>query len=138
MLNELLSLEYAQYIEMATQASITSGTEALYMKKFFEEQAEGALRHASLLRERIFFLGGTPLTKPAEATIYKTTQEALSAGINDHKRFIELYRNALTSIKKSDGNILYETIEEILEDEQKDLEAFVRLSGELDSYSAIV
>ncbi|MBI4243060.1 MAG: ferritin-like domain-containing protein [Planctomycetes bacterium] len=133
-LNELLSQEYAQYIEMATQASVTAGEESLYLKSFFEGQAAGSLKHAELLRERIFFLGGIPTTKVGDTTVFATSREAISAGTEDHKRFVELYRSALTAIKRTDGNILYETIEEILEGEQEDLESFIRISGSPDSH----
>lgn len=133
-LNEALADEYAQFVEMATQASITSGTEALYLKPFFEKQAEGALAHAAALRERIFFLGGVPTTQVGSARVHKTAQEALSAGVAQHEKLAEGYRALLNLVQRhkgKDGDILYEAIEEILEGEQNDLEAFERLSGQV-------
>lgn len=132
MLNEMLADEYAQFIEMATQASIVTGDQALYMREFFEKQAHGSLNHAAMLRERIFFLGGTISTKVGDVRVYPTTKEAIEAGISDHKKFVEKYRKLLSAIRRPDGDILYETVEEILEEEQKDLEAFRRLAGKLE------
>lgn len=131
LLNDALEDEYAQYIEMATQAAIVSGEQALYVKAFFEQQAQGSLLHAEKLRERIFFLGGTPSTKVGGTKVYPTPVEALKAGVDEHQRLVDRYRKILVSIKRSDGDILYETIETILEGEQEDLESFRRLAGRI-------
>jgi bacterioferritin (cytochrome b1) len=131
MLNEALADEYAQYIEMATQASVLTGEQALYLKAFFEQQAAGALMHAGTLRERIFFLGGKPSTKVSHVKIHTTPKEAINAGVADHHQFVDRYRKILSSVKRPDGDILYEAIEEILEGEQEDLETFQRLSGKI-------
>lgn len=132
-LNEALADEYAQYLEMATQATLVTGDQALYYKEFFEKQAEGALRHAAILRERIFFLGGRPSVKTGEAKVYSTVKEAVQAGLEEHKKLVSRYREILTRINRKDGDILYEAIEDILEDEQDDLEAFQRLAGKVGS-----
>jgi bacterioferritin (cytochrome b1) len=131
LINEALANEYAQYIEMATQGSLLIGQEALFLKDFFEKQANGALMHAAILRERIFFLGGKPTTHVNTPHIYHTTKEAIDAGVIDHQRFVDQYRKILSSIKRPDGDILYEAIEEILEGEQEDLELFQRLAGKV-------
>lgn len=128
-----LADEYAQYLEMATQASIVTGDPALYYKEFFEKQAEGALRHAGILRERIFFLGGQPGTAVGQAHVYPTVKEAIQTALEDHKKLVDRYRKILTQINRKDGDVLYEAIEDILEDEQDDLEAFQRLAGKIDS-----
>lgn len=131
-LNDALADEYAQFVEMATQASITSGPEALYLKAFFEKQAEGALRHAGLLRERIFFLGGVPTTKVGAAQVFPDARRALEGGVAQHEKLVARYRELLSLVQKhkgKDGDVLYETIESILEGEQDDLEAFQRLAG---------
>lgn len=128
----MLAEEYAQFIEMATQASMITGDQALYLREFFEKQAQTSLQHAAMLRERIFFLGGTISTKVGDVKIFPTTKEAIEAGISDHKKLVEKYRKLLSAIRRPDGDILYETIEEILEEEQKDLEAFRRLAGKVE------
>ncbi len=131
MLNEMLADEYSQYIEMVTQASLLTGEQALYLKEFFEKQAEGALIHAGKLRERIFFLGGKPTTHVGQVKVHNTPKEAITAGIADHQHLVQRYRKILSAVKRPDGDILYETIEEILEGEQEDLEIFERLAGKI-------
>lgn len=133
MLNEMLADEYAQYIEMATQGSLLKGEQALYLKEFFDKQAAGSLMHAGILRERIFFLGGKPGTAVGQVKVYETPKEAIQAGVEDHQSFVQRYRKILISLKRSDGDILYEAIEEILEGEQEDLESFQRLAGAIPS-----
>src|SRR6185295_466790 len=131
MLNEALADEYAQYIEMATQAAVLTGEQALYLKAFFDQQAAGALLHAGTLRERIFFLGGKPTTKVNHVKIHGTPKEAILAGVTDHQHLVERYRKILSSVKRPDGDILYEAIEGILEGEQEDWEMFQRLAGKV-------
>ncbi len=131
-LNEALAEEYAQYIEMATQAAVTRGPDALTLKPFFEEQAAGALAHAALLRERIFNLGGTLSTGVGEVRVHPSSGEALEAGAGQHRTLVQRYRDLLALAVRhqmKDGDLLYETLEEILDGEQRDLEAFRRLSS---------
>lgn len=131
MLNEALADEMGQYLEMATQAAITSGEQALYLKSFLESQAAGALDHAAKLRERVYFLGGTPSMKVGPAKLHASFDSLAKAGVEDHRRFVDTYRKLLVSIKRTDGDLLYETIEELLEAEQRDLEAWTRLAGQV-------
>jgi bacterioferritin (cytochrome b1) len=79
-LNAALADEYAQHIEMATQAAVTRGPDARTLKPFLEEQATSALAHAALLRERVFNLGGTPTTAVGKIHVHGTAAEALAVG----------------------------------------------------------
>ena len=97
------------------------------MAACLKEIAEDEKTHAAQLRDRITALAGTPTMEIAtKDLIARTLKDILRVNIAEEEAAIKMYRSMLDSVGH-DGTILYETIEDILKDEQEHKEELQRL-----------
>jgi len=128
MLNEALAQEHACQIRYLTHAAAITGPYAEAVAKRLTEIAEDEKEHAIKLRDRITALGGTPVMEVARQDLIpaKTLREIVDVNLKEEDRAIAHYR-ALLQAAGREGDILYETIEDILQDEQEHREELERL-----------
>ena len=122
-LNSMLKQEHACAIRYATHAAVISGPYAEVVSARLKEIAADEIDHAERLRDRITALGGVPTMdisiedlKPAH-----TLAEILKINIDEEKQAIEHYRKIFEMISP-DNAILYETVQDLIMDEQEHLE----------------
>ncbi|MBI4482036.1 MAG: ferritin [Acidobacteria bacterium] len=127
-LNDALAQEHACQIRYLTHAAVITGPYAQAVAGRLKEIAEDEEKHAAQLRERITALGGTPTMEVARAELIfaRTLKEILEVNLKEEEKAITLYRSLLRAAQE-EGEILYETIEEILQDEQEHKEELERL-----------
>src|SRR5439155_15796438 len=115
MLNEALAQEHACQIRYLTHAAVITGPYAEAVAKRLTEIAEDEKEHAIKLRDRITALGGTPVMEVARQDLIpaKTLREIVDVNLKEEDRAIAHYR-ALLQAAGREGDILYETIEDIL------------------------
>ena len=131
-LNEALKIEMGSYIQNVTQGAVLQGLESLTLKPLFEKMAEENLRHAAILRERIFFLGGTPTMEIGPREVARETGEVININLRQSKEVIDRYRSLFQMMsKEEEGSKLFEVLEDILEAEYDDYETFQRLAGKV-------
>lgn len=128
MLNEALAQKHACQIRYLTHAAVLSGRYAELVGNRLKEIAEDEKNHAIQLRDRITALGGTPTMEIANESLIhaKTWKEILQVNLEEEETAIKLYRSILHTVGQEE-EILYETVEDILKDEQehtKKLERF--------------
>jgi bacterioferritin len=130
MLNDALAQEHACQIRYLTHAAVITGPYAESVANRLKEIAEDENEHANQLRDRITALGGTPTMEVAKEDLIqaKTLKEILQVNLKEEDKAIELYRSILR-VAGQDGEILYETVEDILKDEQEHKEELARLQG---------
>jgi bacterioferritin len=130
MLNDALAQEHACQIRYLTHAAVITGPYAELIANRIKEIAEDENEHAIQLRDRITALGGTPTMEVAKEDLIqaKTLKEILQVNLKEEDKAIELYRSIL-HVAGHDGEILYETVEDILQDEQEHKEELARLQG---------
>lgn len=128
MLNEALAQEHACQIRYLTHAAVLTGPYAEVVANQLKEIAEDEKTHAIQLRDRITALGGTPTMEVANKELIhaKALKEILQVNINEEEGAIKLYRSILQAVGH-EGAILFETIEDILKDEQEHKEQLERL-----------
>lgn len=127
-LNRMLSQEHACAIRYATHAAVISGPYAEGVAARLNEIAADEVAHAQKLRDRISALGGRP-TMDVEVKDLKPAyrlEEILSVNIAEERSAIAAYRMILETIPRM-NIILFETIEDILMEEQEHLEELERL-----------
>lgn len=122
-LNRMLSQEHACAIRYATHAAVVTGPYAEAVAARLKEISGDEVLHAEKLRDRILALGGTPTMevraedlKPASAL-----EDILNINIEEEKDAIQGYTEILDQISPSNV-ILFQTIQEIIRDEQEHLE----------------
>jgi bacterioferritin len=127
-LNDALAQEHACQIRYLTHAAVITGPYAEPVAKRLKEIAEDEKDHAIQLRDRITALGGTPTMEIAKEDLIpaKTLKEILQVNLKEEDKAIQLYRFIL-QLAGQEGGILYETVEDILQDEQEHKEELQRL-----------
>ncbi|MEQ1888304.1 MAG: ferritin-like domain-containing protein [Alphaproteobacteria bacterium] len=122
-LNRMLSQEHACAIRYATHAAVVTGPYAEAVATRLREISVDEVLHAEKLRARVLALGGTP-TMAVRAEDLKQASalaEILSINIDEEIEAIRLYTEILSTV--SPGNvILFQTVQEIIRDEQEHLE----------------
>ena len=128
MLNEALAQEHACQIRYLTHAAVLTGPYAEVVAKQLKEIAEDEKTHAIQLRDRITALGGTPTMEIASNELIHANalKEILQVNLKEEAGAIKLYRSIL-DVVGHEGEILFETIEDILKDEQEHKEQLERL-----------
>ena len=128
MLNGALAQEHACQIRYLTHAAVITGPYAEVVAGRLKEIAEDEEKHASQLRDRITALGGAPTMEVAREDLLPATtlKQILDINIEEEEKAIALYKSVLREVQE-EGDILFETIEEILQDEQEHREELERL-----------
>ena len=128
MLNEALAQEHACQIRYLTHAAVITGRYEELASNRLKEIAEDEKNHAIQLRDRITALGGTPTMEIAKEGLIpaRTLKEILQVNLSEEETAIKLYRSILRAVGQ-EGEILYETVEEILKDKQEHKEELERL-----------
>ena len=127
LLNQALTLELATYIRYSTQAAVLTGPYAVTIGDKLKQMAEEELRHADLLRDRLVALGERPTTEVAAVDVGNKLKKMLEININVERKAVEIYKLLMRLVPKDESIVLYETVEDILCEEEKDLEELDRL-----------
>ena len=127
LLNQALTLELATYIRYSTQAAVLTGPYAVTIGDKLKQMAEEELRHADLLRDRLVALGERPTTEVADVDVGNKLKKMLEININVERKAVEIYKLLMRLVPKDESIVLYETVEDILCEEEKDLEELDRL-----------
>lgn len=122
-LNAMLKQEHACAIRYATHAAVISGPASDSIKARFKEISSDEVMHAEKLRDRIIALGGEPTMDISieDLKSAKTLDQMLNINTAEEKHAIAEYSELLSLIPQSNV-ILYQTILEIIRDEQEHLE----------------
>lgn len=131
-LNKMLAQEHACAIRYATHAVVVSGPYSETVAARLKEISTDEITHAEALRERIVGLGGTPTMEVSTDDLKPATtlQEILTVNIAEEKGAIASYTEILQSIPDSNA-ILFQTVQNILRDEQEHLEEIKNLRPEV-------
>ncbi len=122
-LNTMLKQEHACAIRYATHAAVISGPASDSIKARLKEISGDEVMHAAKLRDRIIALGGEPTMEISIADLKSATtlDQILNINTTEEKHAIAEYSELLAMIPQSNV-ILYQTILEIIRDEQEHLE----------------
>ena len=122
-LNRMLAQEHACAIRYATHAAIISGPYSETVAARFSEIAGDEVLHAEQLRNRILALGGTPTMDVSRDDLKQATSldDILAVNIDEEKAAIRDYSTILEGVAPTNA-IMYQTILDIIRDEQEHLE----------------
>ena len=128
-LNEALAQEHGCYVRYKTHAAVITGPYAEAVASRLKEIAGDESEHAEKLRDRITALSGTPTMDTAKEELIPATtlQQILAVNLKEEAKAINHYKSILNMLDRSEDILLYETIEDIIEDEQEHREELSRL-----------
>ena len=129
-LNVALKQEHACHIRYSTHASTIVGPYSKAVEERLKEIASDEARHAQMLRDRIVALGEKPTLEVAEGDLRpaRTLKEIIDVNLEEEAKAIAMYKSIWAEIPETEVS-LFETIEDILEDEQEHTEELERLKG---------
>lgn len=127
-LNIMLRQEHACAIRYATHAASISGPASENIRARLQEISGDEVEHAAKLRDRIIALGGTPTMDVATEDLKPAVdlETILAVNIEEENIAIATYSELLTHIPTTNA-ILYQTIWDIIRDEQEHLEELQNL-----------
>lgn len=127
-LNRAIARELQVAIQYMWQHVQWSGVNGFAVHDELKKIAITEMKHAEKIAERLFYLGGTPTTKPEPILVGKNLKEMIQQDIKDEEGAIELYKNIIDLAQK-EGDITTAFIfKQILEDEEEHHDTFTTLA----------
>lgn len=131
MLNEAIAREIAVAIQYMWQHVQVSGVKAVAVQDKFEETAITEMKHAESIAERLWYLGGTPTTKPAAIKVGESLKEFLELDTKAEADAILLYKQIIEQAQKEKDVTTAFIFKEILEDEEEHHDLFTTMLEEI-------
>lgn len=131
MLNDAIAREMQVSIQYMWQHVQWSGVKGFAVQEELKKVAIAEMKHAEAIAERLFYLGGTPTTKPTEIVVGKTLKEMIQQDVKDEENAINLYKQIIAQARKEDDVTTAHLFEEILEDEEEHHDLFTTLAEEI-------
>jgi bacterioferritin len=107
------------------------GVKAVAVQDKFKETAIDEMKHAEKIAERLWYLGGTPTTKPTQITVGKTLKEFLELDTQAEVEAVEMYRQIIQLATKEGDVTTAFMFKEILEDEEEHHDLFTTMLEEV-------
>lgn len=127
MLNQGVAREIQVSVQYMWQHVQWSGIAHYSVKDELKKIAIAEMKHAEAIAERLFYLGGTPTTKPDPIFVGETLKEMLSKDLRDEEGAVQLYKATVVKAE-SEGDITTAQIfKKILQDEEEHHDFFQSL-----------
>jgi len=134
-LKELLDAAVAREIQVSVQYMWqhvqVMGVKGVAVAGEFRKAAIAEMKHAEAIAERLWYLGGTPTTKPAPITVGKSLEEFLELDTQAEVEAVELYRRIIALADKEGDVTTAHMFEGILEEEEEHHDLFTTMLEEL-------
>ena len=131
MLNKAIAREIQVSIQYMWQHVQVMGVKAVAVQDKFKSTAVAEMKHAEKIAERLWYLGGTPTTKPAPIEVGKSLKEFLELNTQAELEAIEMYKEIIAMATKEGDVTTAFVFKEILEDEEEHHDLFTTMLEEV-------
>lgn len=131
LLNQAIAREIQVSIQYMWQHIQWRGVKAFAVKEEFKSISIDEMKHAEVIAERLFYLGGIPTTKPSPINVGNNLKEMLEQDVKDEENAIELYKKIISVAEKEGDVTTAEIFRDILEDEEEHHDTFSSLLEEI-------
>lgn len=131
LLNQAIAREIQVSIQYMWQHIQWRGVKAFAVKEEFKSISIVEMKHAEVIAERLFYLGGIPTTKPSPINVGSNLKEMLEQDVKDEENAIELYKKIISVAEKEGDVTTAEIFRDILEDEEEHHDTFSSLLEEI-------
>ncbi len=131
MLNKAIAREIQVSIQYMWQHVQVIGVKGVAVQDKFQQTAVAEMKHAEKIAERLWYLGGTPTTKPDPITVGKTMKEFLELDTKAEEEAIVMYKKIIEMAKKEEDVTTAFMFQEILEDEEEHHDLFTTMLEEV-------
>ena len=131
LLNKAIAREIQVSIQYMWQHIQVIGVKGVAVQDKFQQTAIAEMKHAEKIAERLWYLGGTPTTKPAPIEVGKSMKEFLELDAKAEVEAIEMYREIIELANKEKDFTTAFIFKEILEDEESHHDLFTTMLEEV-------
>ena len=131
MLNKAIAREIQVSIQYMWQHIQVVGVKGVAVQDKFKQTAIAEMKHAEKIAERLWYLEGTPTTKPAPIIIGESLKEFLDLDIKAEEEAIQMYRGIIEMAQKEGDVTTAFIFKEILEDEEEHHDLFTTMAEEV-------
>ena len=107
------------------------GVKGVAVQDKFKQTAIAEMKHAEKIAERLWYLEGTPTTKPSPIIVGTSLKEFLDFDIKAEVEAIEMYRKIIEMAQKEGDVTTAFIFKEILEDEEEHHDLFTTMAEEV-------
>ena len=131
MLNDAIAREIAVSIQYMWQHVQVIGVKGIAVQDQFKQTAIAEMKHAEKIAERLWYLEGTPTTKPSPIEVGKSLKEFLELDTKAEEEAIVLYKKIIEQAQKEEDGTTAFMFKEILEDEEEHHDLFTTMLEEV-------
>jgi len=115
------------HIQFMWQHVQWGGVRGFAVKNELQSIAVAEMKHAEKIAERLYYLGGTPTTKPDPIFVGKTLKEMLEQDVKDEEVAVKLYKKIIDKAKAENDETTHHLFRDILEEEEDHHDTFTTL-----------
>jgi bacterioferritin len=131
MLNKATAREIQVSVQYMWQHIQVVGVKGVAVQDKFKQTAIAEMKHAEKIAERLWYLGGTPTTKPDPIIVGGSLKEFLENDTKAEEEAITMYK-AIIGMAQKEGDVTTAFIfKEILEDEEEHHDLFTTMLEEV-------
>ena len=131
MLNKAIAREIGVSVQYMWQHVQVMGVKGIAIQEQFKKTAVAEMKHAEKIAERLWYLEGTPTTKPTPITVGGSLKEFLELDAKAEVEAIELYKKIIARAQKEGDVTTAFIFKEILEDEEEHHDLFTTMLEEV-------
>jgi len=131
MLNSAIAREIQVSIQYMWQHVQVVGVKGVAVQDKFQQVAVVEMKHAEKIAERLWYLEGTPTTKPAPIKVGENMKEFLELDVKAEVEAIEMYKGIIELAQKEGDVTTAFMFKEILEDEEEHHDLFTTMLEEV-------
>jgi bacterioferritin len=131
MLNKAIAAEMQVSIQYMWQHVQWSGVKGFAVKDELENIAKQEMKHAEMIAERLFYLGGIPTTKPDPIFVRENLKDMIEQDIKDEENAIKLYKQIIERARKEGDETTNRLFREIMQQEEDHHDTFTTLDEEI-------
>ncbi len=131
MLNNAIAREIQVSIQYMWQHVQVVGVKGVAVQDKFQQVAVVEMKHAEKIAERLWYLEGTPTTKPAPIKVGENLKEFIELDVKAEVEAIEMYRGIIELAQKEGDVTTAFMFKEILEDEEEHHDLFTTMLEEV-------
>jgi len=131
MLNNAIAREVQVSIQYMWQHVQVVGVKGVAVQDKFQQVAIVEMKHAEKIAERLWYLEGTPTTKPAPIKVGENLKEFIELDVKAEVEAIEMYRGIIELAQKEGDVTTAFIFKEILEDEEEHHDLFTTMLEEV-------
>jgi bacterioferritin len=131
MLNKAIAREIQVSVQYMWQHIQIVGVKGVAVQDKFKQTAISEMKHAEKIAERLWYLGGTPTTKPDPIVVGGSLKEFLENDTKAEEEAITMYK-AIIGMAQKEGDVTTAFIfKEILESEEEHHDLFTTMLEEV-------